>query len=191
MEAIKVPSSKEIDKVVNLHMQSLKDGLLYRLGKDVLKVFYTELLDDKDSIIIAYYSNNKIAGVAASSKDVGKVFDKIKKNSFFTVAQKILAKSIKSPLLPFQLLFSKYSTILKPELVFLFVDPAQRGKKIGEKLVAATSAKFKKMGIRQYKITILSSNPRGIKFYERIGFKKSGQYKYAGESRDIYTLKIK
>ena len=190
MEEIKVISKNEIDKIVNLHMQSLKDGLLYRLGKDALKVFYQELFADKDSFIIAYCLNNKITGVAASSKDVEKVFDKIKKNNFFKLSYKIFAKSIKSPLLPFQLLFSKYSNSLKPELVFLFVDPAQRGKKIGEKLVKATSLQFKKNGVHQYKITILSSNSKGIKFYERMGFRRLGMYKYAGDSRDIYAIKI-
>ena len=191
MGIIKVPSPGESDKIANLHLQSLKDGLLYRLGKDVLKIFYNELFSDKDSFIFADYTNGKIAGIAASSLDIDRIFSNIKRKNIFKMAYRILLHSLKSPSIPFRLLLSKYSTNIKPELVFLFVNPKKRGKKIGEKLVKATSEEFKRRKIKEYKITILASNSQGINFYERLGFKKAGQYVFLGEKRDIYIYKIK
>ena len=187
---IKVPNSADLDRIVSLHYNSLKDGVLYYLGKGVLRIFYKEILTDKDSILLAYIKRNKILGVAASTKNTSRLFNKIKLKYPHRLAVAVLKKSPKDPLLLPRLLFSRYSSLIKPELLFLFVDPYSRGKGIGKTLVKATSNKFKKMGIKKYKITILSSNIKGKEFYCKFGFKKSGSYKFMNEKRDILTLDI-
>ena len=187
---IRNPSKEEIDKIVNLHLASLKEGALYQLGGNVLKIFYEELLKDNGSFILVYEQNKIIVGVAASTKDVELLLRKIKRKHFLKIAFNILKKSLTSPKLPFKLL-QKYPSGIKPELLFLFVDPVQRGKGIGEELVKATSKRLKNMKIKKYKITILSSNFRGKKFYERIGFYKIKTYSSFGEERDVYLYKIK
>ena len=184
---IKKPNKDEIEEIVNLHLESLREGALYHLGKTVLKIFYEEIFNDDDSFILVYESNQKIVGVAASTKDVGNLFDKIKKKHFLIIALNILRKSLTNPKLLFKLL-QKYPSGIQSELLFLFVDSSQRGKGIGEKLVDATSKKFKNIGVNKYKITILSSNIRGKKFYEGLGFKKTGTYSSLREKRDIYIL---
>lgn len=188
---IRKPSKEQVEEIVNLHLASLRDGVLYQLGKKVLSIFYEEIINDKNSFILVYEMGASVIGVAASTKDADKIFKNIIKKHLFKISFNILQKSIKYPFLPLRLLFSKNSNKLKPELLFLFVEPSQRGRRIGEKLVDATSKEFKKMGIRQYKIMILSSNNRGIRFYEKIGFMKIDQYKYLGEYRDIYKYDIK
>ena len=187
---IKKPKREEIEEIVKLHLASLKEGALYHLGKNVLKIFYEEILDDGDSFILAYKSGINTLGVAASTKDVEALFSKIKKKHFARIAFNVLKKSLANPKLPLKLL-QKYPSEIKAELLFLFVDASQRGKGIGEKLVAATSREFIARGVYKYKITILSSNLRGKKFYERIGFRKTQTYSSLGEKRDIYAYTIK
>jgi len=187
---IRNAKKEEMEKIVNLHRESLKEGVLYELGKGVLRLFYEEILYDKGNFILVYESNNNIIGVAASTKNIEELLDKIKKKHFVRITLNILKKSLTNPKLPLKLL-QKYPSDVKAELLFLFVDASQRGKGIGEKLVNATSKKFMAMGVNNYKITVLSSNPRGKKFYERIGFKKTQTYTSLGEKRDIYTCKIK
>lgn len=188
---IKVPKAADLDKIVNLHYGSLRDGVLYFLGKGVLKVFYHEILKDNDSILLAYYEKGRILGVAASTKNTSRLFNKIKLKYPHRLAAAILKKMAEDPLLLPRLVFSKYSSSIKSELLFLFVDPSSRGKGIGKALVKATSDRFKKMGIKKYKITILSSNIKGKEFYYKFGFKKSGNYRFMNEGRDILTLDIK
>ena len=109
------------------------------------------------------------------------------------MALSIFRESVKSPSLlssVLRSLLSKYSTTNNPELIFLFVDPQYRGKKIGDNLVKETSKLFRKINASQYKITIMSTNTRGKQFYERVGFKKSGHYMFLGELRDIYMYKL-
>ena len=181
---------EEIEKIVNLHLASLKEGILYHLGKDILKIFYKEILDDKNSFILVYGPKKNILGVAASTKNVKELFDKIKKNHFPIIAFNVLKKSLANPSLPFKLL-QKYPSQINAELLFLYVKEAQRGKGIGEKLIVGTLKKFKAMGVNKYKITIISSNTKGKKFYERLGFGKIQTYSSLGEKRDIYAYKIK
>ena len=71
------------------------------------------------------------------------------------------------------------------------MNASQGGEGIGEELVKATTKKFKEMEVGKYKITILSSNSRGKKFYERVGFNKIETYSSLGEKRDIYVYQIK
>jgi len=186
---IRNAKKEEIESIVNLHLVSLKDGVLYELGKGVLRLFYEEILYDKGNFILVYESDNSIIGVAASTKNIEELLDRIKKKHFARIALDILKKLITNPKLPLKLL-QKYPSDVKAELLFLFVDASQRGKGIGEKLVNATSKKFMAEGVNNYKITVLSSNPRGKRFYERIGFKKAQTYTSFGEKRDIYTCKI-
>ena len=185
---IKKPIASEISGIAEIHYDNLKEGLLYVLGKGILKVFYKELLNDRESILLAYYSDGRIVGIAASTKDTEKLFDKIKKKYFFRVVFNVLKKSVISPGFIFKLLESKYSSSIKAELLFLFVDKGHRGEGIGKKLVAATSKKFRKMGVRKYRITIMPSNRDGIKFYEKLGFRKSGEFKFFGKKRHIFTI---
>jgi len=187
---IRTPKIEEIDRIVSLHLSSLKDGILYILGYDTLRLFYNEIFNDKSCFILAYYLNNKIVGIAASSEDSGKILDKVKKSHFFELAFNVLVKSIKKPILPFKLIFSAYEHI-KPELMFLFVDVDYRGGKIGEKLVNETSKVFKKRNVGKYYITILSSNLKGKRFYENLGFKKIKQFSLFGEKRDLYEYIIR
>ena len=79
---IKTPHKREIEEIANLHLASLKDGVLYQLGKNILKIFYEEIIDDKYCFILAYYLNGKIVGIAASSEDSEKFLSKVKKSHF-------------------------------------------------------------------------------------------------------------
>lgn len=186
---IKRPKVEEISDISSLHLKSLKEGILYNLGHDILKLFYQEIFYDKHCFIWAYYINDRLAGVAASSEDSKKFLDKIKKKHFFKIALKVLKKSVKTPALPFRLILSKYQEI-RSELVFLFVDEHHRGNKVGEELVNATTNEFRKRNIKNYNIAILSENVRGKKFYERLGFEKIKQFPFFGEKRDLYRYNI-
>ena len=187
---IRKPRLKEIGEIVNLHMENLKDGLLYVLGKEVLKIFYSEMFKDRNSFILAYYENGKIVGVAASTKDPEELSSKIRKKHFFGFVWTIILKSLENPILPLQILTSRYYSKIKPELMFLFVDKRHRGLGIGRELMRATAERFKNMKVKHYKITIVSSNLGGKKFYESIGFKKAGEFQFVDEYRDVFVYDL-
>ena len=190
MSVIKKPKIWELERIVELHYKNLKDGILYRLGKPVLRFFYKEIFNDKGSFILAFYSGNRIIGAAASTKDTAALFKKIKSKYFIELSFRAVFRSFTDPMLLLRLILNEYPIKIKSELLFLFVENEFRGHGVGQKLVKSTTKRFKAMGVREYKITIFSSNVRGKKFYERLRFKHGGQFSSFNEKRDIYYYKI-
>jgi ribosomal protein S18 acetylase RimI-like enzyme len=52
-----------------------------------------------------------------------------------------------------------------------YVNPEHRGNCVGKKLVARLLSEFKKLGLKEAKLTVLSCNP-ACKIWERLGFKE-------------------
>lgn len=178
----------DIGEIVKLHIENLKDGLLYILGEDILRLFYNDLIADKNSFVLLYSKDDKILGIAASTLDANRFFRDFKNRNIVKLISKMLEKSIKNPLLPFQFIFSeKYPKEPKAELLMLFVDRRSRGKNIGTYIVKKTIGQFKKMSVDKFKITILSTNMKGREFYRKRNFTDIGEFNYLGELRNIYV----
>ncbi len=66
------------------------------------------------------------------------------------------------------------------EVVQVYVEPAYRGRNIGEKLLRYTlDYAFGLEGIEQVQLSVITSNTTAIKLYEKLGFKTFGiQPKY-------------
>jgi len=66
------------------------------------------------------------------------------------------------------------------EVVQVYVEPAHRGQKVGEKLLRHTlDYAFGLEGIEQVQLSVITSNTTAIKLYEKLGFKTFGvQPKY-------------
>lgn len=187
---IKIPKLDETGAISKLHLKNLKEGILPSLGMGVLKIFYKEIIQDKYSFVFAYYDKGEITGVAALTCNYDELLRKIKMRHFIRLFFAILLKFLDNPLTPFKILFSKYPPEPKAELMFLFVDEKFRGKGIGQRLVEATSKKFKELGVKKYKVTVLSENERGKKFYEKMGFEHAGKCDFLNKSKEIYVLDL-
>src|SRR5205814_6628291 len=67
----------------------------------------------------------------------------------------------------------------------LAVDPASRGKGIGEKLMRAMIDELDRRGVRRVYLEVAASNLAAQRLYERIGFKAVGSLPgYYGQGRD-------
>jgi mycothiol synthase len=51
----------------------------------------------------------------------------------------------------------------------LGVDPAERGRRIGEALLLTAFARFRDAGLRSAQLGVASDNPRALRLYERVG----------------------
>jgi len=61
------------------------------------------------------------------------------------------------------------------EFVQVYVEPAYRGQNIGEKLLRhVVDYAFGLEGIEQVQLSVITSNTRAIKLYEKLGFKTFG-----------------
>lgn len=179
--------SPDISSIVKLHMKNLKDGIFYNLGRAILKILYRELIADKDCFVFLHMQDNRILGVAASSINAPSFFSRFRNRTAFKIGLTMMFKSLTNPTLFLKALLLRYPSTYKAELVFLFVDTNARGKNIGTKLVNKTISEFRKHNVKKFKITILSQNLIGRRFYEKLGFKNTGTFDILNEKRNIYV----
>jgi len=179
----------DINHLVKLHLENLQDGLLYRLGKNTLSCFYKEAIMDNSCFVFLFCEESRILGVAASSDDSFSFFGKVKKKYFFTIAYDLMRILFFDISLLFKLMNQgKYPMFPKSELMMLYVENSKRSKGIGKKLIEAANSEYKYRGVNIFKITILSDNLSGRKFYEKSGFLFKGDFFYMQEKRSIYYL---
>ncbi len=172
----------DMDDAVNLHIKNLPEGVSFLLGRRALKRMYEIILGDEKSFAFVCRHDSRMIGVAVSSENISDIPKKCRRDSRFMLYAAWAV--IKKPGILKQLLHS-YPSGIKPELLFLCVESRCRGGGIGKKLVERTEKEFRRRGILKYKITISAHN-EARHFYEKMGFKKSGQE----DSRVVYFKQI-
>jgi N-acetylglutamate synthase-like GNAT family acetyltransferase len=188
---IRKAEQSDVKVIVKLHLENLKDGLLFLLGDKILTLFYSEILADKDCFVFVDCDNNEIIGVAASTVNSKFVFSNFKNKYFFKLFFGLLGILAFHPSLLFKFIFmGTYPEYPKEELMMLFIDQKNRGKGVGAGLVGQTVKEFRKYNAKSFKISILSMNSKGRNFYEKFGFKIKSKFTYFGERRALYTYEL-
>ena len=188
---IRAAEISDVDRIVDLHLKSLRDGILFRLGRTILVLFYKEAIINSDCFVLLSLDNEEIVGVSASSLDASFFFEKFKKKYFLKLFFAFIKSSLVNPVLVYKfILQGKYPEQPKEELMMLFVDSHVRSKGLGRHLVDATVEEYKRRNTKSFKITILTKNIKGRKFYEKFGFIYDGLFTYLQESRAAYTYNI-
>lgn len=77
------------------------------------------------------------------------------------------------------------------EIIWLHVDPIERGQGVGTELFERMLAKLRERVVEEIQVMVLAQNQEGGEFVERFDFKPSGQreYKFGGEPlrAEIYS----
>jgi len=169
---IKKASEQDIGSVVNLHLESLQDGLLPLLGLEILLAFYKELLQDDGSEILVAKEGKEIVGVAAISKNPDRLIAKFKGGSFFKIAKGMAGAFLRKPQVTIREVFFSGKLRGYPELMFLYTKPSMQGRGIGKRLLAEVFKLFFAMKVNEFIIVISPKNEKGKRFYEKNGFRK-------------------
>ena len=62
------------------------------------------------------------------------------------------------------------------EIDELYVDRMERGRGVGESLLQAAGKKLKQQGIASISLRVGKSNRAGIRFYEKLGFRRRNEF---------------
>lgn len=105
--------------------------------------------------------------VTASAEDFQKMLD-----ASFPVFEALIAEDENGQAVGCALFFERFSTWKGPTIHIedLMVDPAQRGKHIGEKLMDAVVDTARRRGITRIELDVEGDNEGAIRFYQRKGF---------------------
>jgi ribosomal protein S18 acetylase RimI-like enzyme len=185
-----------IPAVADLHASALAGDFLPTLGERFLQVFYRSVLKNKLGFGFVELLEGVPIGFVLGSIDSSNLFRKVIMHAWVRLGLAALPVVIRKP----GLLLKVAETFLYPnreaqspekaELLVIAVNADQRGRGFGEKLVAALNQEMSVHGIQSYKVTVLQSNQGANRFYQRLGFQKTGQFKLYGQGWNIYLKRI-
>jgi ribosomal protein S18 acetylase RimI-like enzyme len=181
--------------VACIHAQALAGDFLPSLGINFLRVFYEGALDQGAGFGFVDLEE-KPRGFVFGSADTRALFKRVMLSRMLALGLAALPALLRRPLL----LRNVAETFLYPskegqsphqaELVVIGVDTESRGRGIGQALVAELNRAFRAQGIVAYKVTVLRSNPRANRFYQRLGFQLSFEFTLYGKKWNLYTNQL-
>ncbi len=186
-------NKSELNDVVNLHVNALKESTLNQFGENFLKAIYEVMLKDKDCVFLVIKKDKKIIGYAVATKNTPKMYHKIIKSKFLVLIWEGLKRMIINPkLLPKVLdyFFEKHpKPVSQAELQFIAINSKYQGRGLGTRLISELDRQFRKMGISAYKVGTWASNKQSNSFYKKLKFNFFYPDKILGEEFNFYLSK--
>lgn len=185
----------DVPQVVKIHQDALPNDFLPSLGEEFLAVLYQANLGTKDAWVTVYRDEGKVWGFVMGTVNFKNFFlstliSNWLKFSFIIAKQLIRKPSLLSKVLQTFLYSRKEKSDINAELVVIAVDNSNQGRGIGTKLIQALESKFKKLGIKQYKVTTLKSYEGANRFYHKLGFKLIFSFSLYQRRWNLYTKEI-
>lgn len=200
MEIFIVNSTKYIDQIVEIHLNTFRGFFLTFLGKDFLKHLYTGFVEcDKSNLIVAL-KQDKIIGFLAYSEDMSFFYKYLIKHKLFPFAWCAFKSFLRKPKVLFRLLsaFSKSEEVKREEkyieLASIGVDPNFKTKGVGSCMIKFL---INKTNFDDYAYISLETdaenNLHANNFYKKNGFilEKSYTTKYGRKMNEYRFFKLK
>ena len=169
------PKKSDISVIADLHMLSLTNELLSKLGSKLLTEIYSEALNDKEALFFISKTEKNLNGFIFLSKDSGTFYKKLIARRFFKVGLIIIEQlrddfSLLGKLVSTAryLLFSKAEPA--PEILVFAVHPDMQRNGIGSTLLKTLEDRLADAGIRVYNVKTTSLNRKSNNFYQKNGF---------------------
>jgi len=189
------PKKSDISVIADLHMLSLPNELLSKLGRKFLTEIYSVALSDNDSYFIASKTGRNIQGFIFLSKNSGRFYKRLVTRRFFKLAFIIFEELIQDISLLGKLastakylLFSNAESI--PEILVLSVHPNMQRSGIGSALLKTLEDKLADDGLSVYNVKTTSLNKKSNRFYTKNDFKVIKRFKIQQRGWVEYRKKI-
>lgn len=187
-------NSKEI---ASLHKLAFPGFFLSNLGVKFLKVFYSSILSDTNSIGLGIVKDNKIIGFAIGSSIYKSFYKKIFINNFLKLSFYILIPLIKNPSILIRIIKSLVSKSANIEefndpavLLSICVQPNVESKGLGKLLLT----KFEDILFNRNDLVILTTdtynNDYVNLFYQKNGYKIHSIFLQGNRTMNLYYKKI-
>lgn len=186
-------TSNHIDRLAEIHSDSLPNDFLPSLGRDFLvNQYYPAALASPHGLTLVACKENHILGFATVAYDSHSFTLDVLQGRMSAIALHALHSAIRRPS---QLLRSAevFAAALWPrsnlwpgEIVFISVDQAWRGKGIGHLLIRAALEMLSARGITRCRTKTLAANINVVGLYSSLGWEVIDSYTLIG--RDYVVL---
>lgn len=179
MEVLENPSlsKKELENVVNIHMETFSGFFLTFLGKGFLKQMYKGFIAHENSGLIVAKNEKGIVGILAYSEDLSAFYKYLIKTRVIPFAWYSLGAAIRRPSAMVRLVraFFKPGEVKREEkyveLSSIGVDPAVKGQHIGSRMIDKLKDMFDDNKFAYINLETDAVNNEGANiFYMKNGF---------------------
>lgn len=181
MNNIKIADLKDIDKLVEFHINNFENYYLTNLGRDLLKSYYAFFIKNNENKCYLYLHNDdRIIGLALFVSDFDIQINKFYKKHFYILIKNILKQVMLLNRVVIIGTFSRLSGVFikhnknyklpKLTLLSLATSSLYRGKGIGKKLIINAEKNLSDLGLDSYYLSVLKDNLTAINFYHHLGF---------------------
>lgn len=172
---MRIASIDDIDAMVEIKTKSLPNDPVTLLGKSFLvKNLYPWLLSNSKLALVCEGDNNEIHGFVIFGDEITifSIVKHIRFKNFFEIYKRIFSQFFNFNLLSSLIILTLFRPRLKSsiELQWIAVQPQNRCKGIGKKMVSKGIEELTRRGNTNIFTKTLISTPQNIKFYESLGF---------------------
>jgi ribosomal protein S18 acetylase RimI-like enzyme len=192
-------TGKDIEEVVEIHIQEINKGFLSSLGKKPLELIYSHVSKSKLCILVLAINSEKggVCGFIFGTLDTGSLYKEFLRQkpfqSLIYIFPKILSfsrlrKAFETLKYPQK---KEFFNIPKAELLVFAVKKNYRGSGLARELFNKLAESFKERGIKEFKIATGDELIPAQKFYEKIGAEKVNTLEiHKGHQSLVYIYKI-
>ncbi len=192
-DSIRIRKAQPADSAViaALHPRLFPEALLSQLGDRFMRAFYDTLLASGLGFAFVVEQGERPIGFATGVLHWRKFYAALLRSHPRTALLALL-RTVARRRSGHLLRTSRYaaSTALPPaEFVSMAVDPAVRGKGLGEQLTRAIVEEFSAQGVDRLRVTTSEANTTAARLFEKIGFRfHSFAVMHGGERALVYVI---
>ena len=192
---IRKATIKDIETIVEIHLDAFKGFFLTSLGPKFLTFYYTCFIKSKETVTMVAEEDGIAYGFSASTKECRGFNSRLIKSNFFAFC-----------ILSLKMLFTTPGALLRlvknltkkgegvednedyAELYSIGVSKVAQSKGVGKKLLAASEEVMKQEGVKRFSLTTdYDHNEQAVGFYHSMGYETLYEF-VTYPNRKMYRL---
>lgn len=176
-------TAADAGQVAALHTTALQ-GLLSDLGPGLVAAFYRAALRLPSTVALVADEGGPVGFVLGTTEAAG-YYQRVARRSPVAVGGRMFWRMLTTPALRQRL--GQGQEFAGPELLFLAVAGAARGRGFGGALIDGFEAALRARGVGQYALCVEADNARAVAVYEGRGLTVAAEFEEFGLTRCRYT----
>ena len=193
---IREMTESDIPVAVNLYSRLMFDSLFAELGPAFLTRLFRGLIASRHGFNHVWERESRVIGFISATTDTKAVFREILTRFAPGIALTALGMTIRRPgtlrHLAETFLYSRKTGVedVKPELLFISVEPVHRNRGIARKMISHTLEIFRTRGCSRVKVTTVKGNDSVNHLLEDMGFRPVREFRFYGKDNLLYETTL-
>ncbi len=181
----------DANAIARLHMETLPGDVsdFTPLGAGIVRRFYAQAIARGAATVCVAEESGQVLGFVMITPDIAELFPRALLSGLGDILAFVFGANpmglAKAVINKFTSGTATVSSV--PELVYLGVSAAARGKGVGALLMRAAHDAFRAQGIAMYELNVHADNPHAVKLYLSHGLTIQRRYEKAGHG--LYNMR--